>query len=68
MAHRMTWDEICSNPECKGRWIALHGCSYDDTGRAAAGDLVDIDADLAELCNRVRDAHRKNCAILFCAN
>jgi hypothetical protein len=46
----------------------LHGCSYDDSGRAAAGDLVDIDADLAELCNRVRDAHRKNCAILFCAN
>jgi hypothetical protein len=56
MAHRMTWDEICSNPECKGRWIALHGCSYDDSGRAAEGDLVDIDADLAELCNRVRDA------------
>ena len=68
MAQRMTWDEICSNPDCKGRWIALHGCSYDDRGHAAEGDLVDIDADLAELCNRVRDSHRRNCAILFCSN
>ena len=65
---RLTWDQICQRPDCRGRWVALHSCRYDeDTGQAAEGSLVDMDDDLAELCNRVRDSEWKNCAILYCA-
>lgn len=68
MQHRFTWDEICRRDECRGRWVALHGCRYDEsTGQAAEGDLVDFDDDLAELCHRVRASHWKNCSILFCS-
>jgi len=64
--HRMTWDEICSRDEYRGRWVALDGCSYDETtGKATEGALVDIDHDLVELCERIREADLKNCAILF---
>ncbi|MEM9072224.1 MAG: hypothetical protein AAGE52_27200 [Myxococcota bacterium] len=45
--------------------MALQGCRYDEeTGKAVEGTLVDTDDDLADLCNRVREAH--GCAILFC--
>lgn len=64
----LTWDEICRRPECRGRWIALQGCRYDEqTGKAAEGQLVDVDDDLAALCGRIRD-QRKNCAIVFVAS
>jgi hypothetical protein len=64
---RMTWDEICGRDDCRGRWVALHSCAYDEvTGRATEGQLVDADDDLAELCSRVRESRWKNCAILFC--
>ena len=63
---RITWNEILRRDDCRGRWVALQGCRYDEaTGQATEGDLVDVDDDLAELCQRVREAHRKNCAILF---
>ena len=68
MATRMTWDEICATPECKGRWVALRGCRYDERGQASEGDVVDLDEDLAQLCNRVRDGHLQDCAILFCSH
>ena len=62
---RLTWNQICRRPECKGRWVALHDCRYDDdTGKATEGALVDVDDDLATLCSRVRDRW-KNCAILY---
>ena len=64
--HRMTWHEICRLEECRGRWVALLDCRYDEsTGRATEGHLVDLDDDLAELCSRVSDQY-KNCAILYC--
>jgi hypothetical protein len=56
----MTWDEICSRDEYRGRWVALDGCSYDETtGKATEGALVDIDDDLVELCERIRDPVRE---------
>jgi hypothetical protein len=62
---RMSWEEICRRPECRGRWVALQGCRYDEqTGKAAEGQVVDVDDDLAALCGRVRDQW-KNCAILY---
>lgn len=63
---RLTWDEICCREDCRGRWVALYGCRYDDCGRAMEGSLVDADDDLAELCTRVRESQWKNCAILYC--
>lgn len=65
---RMTWEEICRREDCRGRWVALDGCRYDEsTGKAAEGAVVDVDDDLAELCQRIRESEWKNCAILFCA-
>ncbi len=68
MQHRETWNEICQRADCRGRWVALHACRYDEaTGQATEGAVVDVDEDLAELCQRVRDSDWKNCAILFCS-
>lgn len=67
MLHRMTWDEICRRDDCRGRWVALHACRFDEnTGQANEGELVDIDDDLAALCCRVRSQHLTHCAIQFC--
>lgn len=64
---RLRWDQICRRPDCRGRWVALHECTYDhQTGKATDGELVDVDDDLASLCNRVRDSRWKDCAILYC--
>ena len=66
---RLAWDEVVRRRECRGRWVALHRCSYDEiTGHAAEGELVDLDEDLVELCNRVRASKRRDCAIVYCAN
>jgi hypothetical protein len=62
----MSWDDICASEDYQGQWVALDACSYDeDTGEAKEGLVVDADADLVELCERLREAERKNCAILF---
>lgn len=67
MASRMTWEAICRSDEFRGRWVALDECRYDEeTGRATEGSVVDVDDDLVELCARIRESERKNCAILFC--
>ena len=64
---RMTWSEICSQGEFRGRWVALDGVRYDEaTARPTEGTVVDSDDDLAELCNRIRKDNRRCCAILFC--
>ncbi|MEM6959557.1 MAG: hypothetical protein AAF645_27985 [Myxococcota bacterium] len=66
-ARRMTWTEIQGLRECRGRWVALRRCSFDAaSGQATSGELVDRDADLATLCNRLRDAHFTDCSVLFC--
>ena len=64
---RLRWEQICRRPDCRGRWVALHECRYDDrTGAATDGELVAADPDLASLCNRMRDSQWKDCAIVFC--
>lgn len=64
---RLTWDQICRRQECRGRWVALHECRYDEhTGKACEGDLVAIDDDLAELCERVTHSELRNVAIQYC--
>lgn len=66
---RLTWEDICRRVEFRGRWVALDGCRYDEgSGRAAEGSVVDVDDDLVELCTRIRESDRKNCAILFCGD
>lgn len=63
----MNWEDICRHEDFRGRWVALDECRYDeDSGRAMAGAVVDVDDDLVELCNRIRESERRNCAILFC--
>lgn len=65
----MRWAELCRCAEYRGLWVALDECRYDEaTGEAAEGAVVDADADLVELCARIRASERKNCAILFCAD
>jgi len=67
MTKRVTWPQICRSVEFKGLWVALDHCRYDETSmRPVEGDLVDADADLAELCGRLREAQRGSCAIVFC--
>lgn len=67
-AQRMSWDAICQSDEFRGRWVALDECRYcEETGRATEGSVVDVDDDLVELCARMRESPRKNCAILFCS-
>ena len=63
----MSWEAICRHADFKGRWVALDHCRYDEsTGRATEGAVVDVDDDLVELCNRIRESEHENCAILFC--
>ncbi len=67
LGERMTWEQIRCVDEFRGRWVALDACKYDEaTGRATEGEVVDVDDDLAELCQRVRSSQRRNCAIVFC--
>jgi hypothetical protein len=67
MGQRMTWIEISQSEDLRGRWVALDRCRYDrNASHPAEGEVVDADEDLAELCNRVREANRSHCAIVFC--
>ncbi|MEM9193960.1 MAG: hypothetical protein AAGF12_32595 [Myxococcota bacterium] len=62
----MTWKEICDNEEFQGRWVALGDCTFDDeTGEATEGEVVDVDENLVELCERLRAAEKGHCQILF---
>ena len=66
MAEVMTWSELCECDEFRGRWVALDGCRYDEaTAKPIEGTVIDVDDDVVELCNRVRDAEVRDCAILF---
>jgi len=64
---RMSWEDICRHESYAGRWVALDGCVYDESsGRATEGAVVDVDDDLVELCNRIRESEHQGCEILFC--
>jgi len=66
---RMNWNEIRQHEEYAGRWVALDGCRYDSgSGRATEGAVVDVDDDLVELCNRIRESEHHGCEILFCGD
>jgi hypothetical protein len=66
MAEVMTWSQLCESDEFRGRWVALDGCRYDEaTSKPIEGTVIDVDDDVVELCNRVRDAEMRDCAILF---
>ena len=67
LGERLSWSQIRDVDQFRGRWVALDACKYDEcTGRATEGEVVDVDDDLAELCQRVRASERRNCAIVFC--
>jgi hypothetical protein len=67
MASRMSWPQIRSSDEYRGRWVALDNCRYDaKTAQPVEGTIIDADEDLVELCTRIRQSENKHCAILFC--
>jgi hypothetical protein len=63
MGESLTWMELCQD-YC-GHWVALDEVRYDAGARPLQGVLVDFDEDVVELCNRVREAQKRECAILF---
>lgn len=67
MGSRMTWRQIRGSEEFRGRWVALDNCRYDaSTASPVEGEIVDADEDLAALCERIRQAKRARCSIVFC--
>ncbi|MCA9582887.1 MAG: hypothetical protein KC416_13905 [Myxococcales bacterium] len=62
----LTWQQICTRDDYRGRWVALSSCDYDEEGRARGGAVVDVDDDLATLCTRIRTSEWRHCDILFC--
>jgi len=64
---RLTWPQIRSTGTFQGCWVALDQCRYEDRGGAPTeGTVVDFDADLVALCERMREADSRHCAILYC--
>jgi hypothetical protein len=64
---RLTWPQIRSTQSFQGCWVALDQCRYEDRGGPPVeGTVVDFDADLAALCDRMREADSRHCAILYC--
>ena len=64
---RMTLAQIADCDDFRGCWVALDACRYDETtGKATEGSVVDADEDLVELCQRLRQADRRNCALVYC--
>lgn len=64
---RLTWPQIRSTEAFQGCWVALDQCRYEDRGGPPVeGTVVDFDPDLATLCDRMREADSRHCAILFC--
>jgi hypothetical protein len=63
----MSWNQIRTLPEFRGRWVALDGCVYDgQSPDPADAEVIDSDEDLSELCVRIEAASRRNCEIRFC--
>jgi hypothetical protein len=67
MGSQLTWSQIRSSDEFRGRWVALDNCRYDArTAQPAEGTVVDADEDLVELCSRMQESENRHCAIVFC--
>ncbi len=67
MTQTLTWTQLCRSADFRGCWVALDNCRYDQsTMQPVEGDLVDSDAELSELCSRMRESGRTSCEILFC--
>lgn len=67
MGSRMSWPEIRQSGEFAGQWVALDNCKYDaKTAEPLEGVIIDADADLVELCTRIKQGEKQHCAILFC--
>jgi len=65
--NRLTWPQIRTSTEFRGRWVALDHARYDSrTAQPVEGVVVDADEDLVELCSRIQASENKHCAILFC--
>ena len=63
----LSWENVQRSEQFRGQWVALDNCRYDQSTRQPIeGDVVDSDADLADLCRRMRAAGRSSCAVLFC--
>ncbi|MGH7283882.1 MAG: hypothetical protein ACRELY_20340 [Polyangiaceae bacterium] len=62
---RLRWETIRSTDAFQGCWVALDQCRYED-GRPSEGTVVDFDADLAALCDRMKEEDSRHCAIVFC--
>lgn len=63
----MSFSQICTSDEYRGRWVALDNCRYDGrTAQPVEGTIVDADEDLVALCTRIRQNESKHCSILFC--
>lgn len=68
MSSRLTWPQIRSSSEYRGRWVALDECRYDPrTAQPTEGTVVDADEDLVALCARMQESDNRHCSILFCS-
>jgi len=67
MSSRLTWPQIRSSSEFRGRWVALDECRYDPrTAQPTEGTVVDADEDLVALCARMQASDSRHCSILYC--
>lgn len=49
----------------RGDWVALDRCRYDEgSEQPTSGRIVDSDADLGDLCTRLRNASQGRCVIV----
>ena len=62
----VAWEDICRDAAWQGRWVALDDCAYNEAGETTAGQVVDYDDNLAELCARLSAERRKRCSVVFC--
>jgi hypothetical protein len=63
-----SWAQICKTEEFRGRWVALDNVRYCPlTSKPVEADVVDVDDDLAALCQRMRDSDRHACSVHLCS-
>jgi hypothetical protein len=64
---RAKWDDLCHADDFAGRWVALDNVRYaPGTNEPLEADVVDVDDDLVELCNRMRAADQTSCCVVQC--
>ncbi len=66
-AFRANWADLCNTDDYSGRWVALDNVRYTPgTSEPLEADVVDVDDDLVELCNRMRASDRTSCCVIQC--